>query len=724
MSTFTALNGVEKPVEATIKVADQRPASAGRANGQTSMTPSSISEPAKPAEPQREAWSASTSDRQPHYQQPPSYADTENSHKRKRSNTDETRRDQPPPAQPDRSPREITVQSAHSEPRASYEDRERDYRRYTDEQRQRAEWYASQNREKQSSYEHQQSQQQSQQSRPHQTPPSRAHSDDPSSEPSRKDQGRNRVDRSQSNSRVEGDYPDSNSEGDEHSATVYATSPYTTERKDTGVVQVDPKKRKRNFSNRTKTGCMTCRKRKKKCDEQKPECTNCLRGSFLCAGYPPQRGPVWQKPDNKAAAIPLESKDPTYVPPGAYGMPQHQQQGQSQQQQPSPHQSQPSNPYATPTSATASQQLPHSLPHPPQKRDSLAAYRGQPLRIDPPQGRPLVTEDDRHTASTIPSASVASPDNKLSALSYTAGASVFPTPVSANSGPAAPFSERAAKEYQQRVPPLHDLTRTDPDSSHLGTTLPQINIMNPTRTNSPITQHQVATSSAQVAAQLALAHTPFPPNRPRTQKEEMLAGRQFYPFDKELVLERERCNTACWRFNNCMNPSMGVSPLERARLFREILQPREAIQISPSIASPVSNIGRLGEDVVVEAPFTCDYGYNVSIGQNVFIGRNCTIQDSCEVKIGDNCVIGPNVSIHATTVSLDPKRRMGSKGPQIGRPITIEADCFIGAGALILPGRTIGKGSTVGAGAIVTKDVPPFTIVVGAPARVVRGVSS
>lgn len=313
-----------------------------------------------------------------------------------------------------------------------------------------------------------------------------------------------------------------------------------------------------------------------------------------------------------------------------------------------------------------------------------------------------MTDDDRQTASTIPSASVTSPDNKLSALSYTPGASMYPTPISANSGPAAPFSERGPKEYQ-RVPPLHDITRTDPEASHHGTTLPQINVLHPTRTNSPITQGQTATSSAQVAAQLALAHTPYSSNRSRTQKEEMLAGRHFYPFDKELVLERERCNAACWRFNNSMNPATGVSHSERARLFREILQPRDAVQISPSTASPVTNIGRLGDNVVVEAPFTCDYGYNISIGANVVVGRNCTIQDTCEVKIGDNCLIGPNVGIYTTSVPLDPKRRMGSKGPQIGKPITIEPDCFIGAGAMILSGRTIGKGSTVGAGAVVTK---------------------
>jgi len=373
------------------------------------------------------------------------------------------------------------------------------------------------------------------------------------------------------------------------------------------------------------------------------------------------------------------------------------QQQISQQQQQSSQQQQ--NHYA---SASATAQKPPPLPQL-QKRDPITSYRGQPLRIDPPQGRPLVSDDDRHTASTIPSASIASPDNKLSALSYTPGASVFPTPVSANAGPAPPFSERMPKEYQ-RVPPLHDLTRTEPEPPHHGTTLPQINILHPTRTNSPIA-HQTATSSAQVAAQLALAHTQYAPaaSRQRTQKEEMLSGRHFYPFDKELVLERERCNAACWRFNNAMNPTNGVSPLERARLFREILNPRDPIQMSPNLMTQVTNIGRVGENVVVEAPFVCDYGYNIRIGQNVVIGRNCTITDTCEVKIGDNCHIGPNVSIYTTSLPIDPKRRMGSKGPQLGKPVIIEPDCWIGGGAIILPGRTVGKGSTVGAGSIVTK---------------------
>lgn len=187
----------------------------------------------------------------------------------------------------------------------------------------------------------------------------------------------------------------------------------------------------------------------------------------------------------------------------------------------------------------------------------------------------------------------------------------------------------------------------------------------------------------------------------------MLSGRHFYPFDKELCLERERCAAACWRFNNLTTPpTIGVSTEERARLFLEILKPRDPVRVSPTELSPVTNVGRVGSHVTVETPFTCDYGYNITIGHHVAIGRNCTINDVGEVKIGDNCVIGPNVSIFTASLPIDPKKRQGGQGPQLGKPIIIEQDCWIGGGAMILPGRTIGKGSTVGAGSIVTKVSP------------------
>ncbi|KUJ15662.1 uncharacterized protein LY89DRAFT_90811 [Mollisia scopiformis] len=439
------------------------------------------------------------------------------------------------------------------------------------------------------------------------------------------------------------------------------TNPYGPYRNDGREMstQSDPKKRKRNFSNRTKTGCMTCRRRKKKCDESRPECNNCLRGGFVCSGYQ-QRG-QWPKTEQKAAPIPLQSKT---------------------EYENSPYSA--SSPYSQ-----------HHLAQP--RREPLPGYRGQTLRVDPQHGgRNMNMDDDQPSASTIPSASVASPENnRLSAISYNAQ---IPTPITASSS--AYPDRQPPKNVYDRVGPLHDLSRQEPRTeSDTGTpqsassTLPQI--LHPQlHSSSP---H----SNPQVAAQLALSNLAST-NRPRTQKEQMLAGQHYFPFDKELVLERERCNGACWRFNSSTNPNNGVSPEERARLFRDILQPRESV-ISPTQASPVTPVGRVGDNVVVEAPFNCDYGYNISIGQDVAIGKNCTILDTCEVEIGDRCHIGPNVNIYTATLPIDPKRRLGSRGPNFGRKITIESDCWIGGGVTILPGRTIGKGSTVGAGSVVTR---------------------
>ncbi|KAI0134285.1 trimeric LpxA-like protein [Xylariales sp. AK1849] len=383
--------------------------------------------------------------------------------------------------------------------------------------------------------------------------------------------------------------------------------------------------------------------------------------------------------ESKNSAVPLESKDPSYVPPGAYGMPQPQ---------PQPQQA----PYAPQLNTPA-------------KRDPAPPYtRGPPLRVDPPQGRRVLTDDDQQTASTIPTASVTSPDNKLSAITnYTSAANVFPTPISAISSANTNFGEQRGlqKEYQ-RIPPLHDTSRTEPETPHPGSALPQINILHPTRTSSPVTQPpQPQATNAQVAAQLALSQSHFV-NRGPTQKELMLQGQMYKPFDKELVLERERCSAACWRFNNSTNPNNGVSAAERARLFREILMPKEPINLSLSQQSTVSNVGRVGAECVVEAPFTCDYGYNITIGHNAFIGRNCTIIDSCSIKIGNNVYIGPNVSLFAATLQTDPSKRQGSKSSQVGRPIVVADDAWIGGGAIILPGRRVGIGSTVAAGSVVT----------------------
>ena len=315
------------------------------------------------------------------------------------------------------------------------------------------------------------------------------------------------------------------------------------------------------------------------------------------------------------------------------------------------------------------------------RREPLPGYRGQSLRVDPQHRKP--TEEEQ-----LSTASALSPENnRLSAVSFS---QQNPTPISASNSV---YAERHAKSDYQRMG--HDPSRSEQESGTPQSAKSSMNhILHPQlQAESPHT--------AQVAAQLALSH-PASSTRQRTQKEEMLAGHHYFPFDKELVLERERCNGACWRFNSSTNPNNGVSPEERARLFRDILQPRDHV-LSPTQASPVTPVGRVGNNVVVEAPFNCDYGYNITIGQDVAIGKNCTILDTCEVRIGDRCNIGPNVNIYTASLPIDPKRRLGSRGPSLGSKIVIEADCWIGGGVTILPGRTIGKGSVVGAGSVVTR---------------------
>lgn len=693
MATFTALNGGEPK-------GTERPSSSPTSIRGVSEEQSArqiITQEPRVGETsvgQREHWSGPSPDR-PSYQ-PTAYADVEGPHKRKRSISDEPRREGPIS--------QNREQQSPAESRDAYStsQRELDYRQYGEENREHHEsWYSRQGHpDSRSAYDQQGS-----------ASIATSPTDDQVGDAHR---------RTSSHMESQQDYPATSPDDD--GSMIYGSSSYTSEqRKGDSMIQSDPKKRKRNFSNRTKTGCLTCRKRKKKCDETKPKCTNCVRGGFVCHGYPNQRG--YPKMENKPAAVPLESKDPSYVPPGAYGMPQQ------------------SN-YSIP---------PPPPPPPPPKRD-LPPYRGQSLRIEPVQGRPILPDGTRQTPSTLatPTPSTASPEHKLSSISYSGPPNMFPTPISATSSimqlPTPLSSIDRHKEYQ-RVPPLHDLTRTERDTPH-SAPVPEINVLPPTRSSSPPPLSQPAppppppppqvqtqaqaqappttttTTDPQEAARLALSQPHFPPDRERTQKEEMLIGNQYYPFDEELVLERQRCSVACFRFNNCNNPGVGVSATERSRLFREILHPTEPIAIDPQLASPINRVGSVGQEVVVEAPFNCDYGYNIAIGNNVFIGRNCTVIDPMNVVIGNNCYIGPNVSLFGGTLYSDPRKRKGSKSPHLGARICIDDDVWIGGGAIILLDVKIGRGATVAAGAVVTKDVPPFTIAAGNPARVTRGAIS
>ena len=121
---------------------------------------------------------------------------------------------------------------------------------------------------------------------------------------------------------------------------------------------------------------------------------------------------------------------------------------------------------------------------------------------------------------------------------------------------------------------------------------------------------------------------------------------------------------------------------------------------------------------MVLPPFHCDYGFNVRLGDHVFLNYNCVLLDVVTIVIGDRTQIGPAVQIYAADHPRDANVRR--QGLELGRPVAIGCDVWIGGGAIILPGVSIGDGAVVGAGSVVTKDVPVGTTVAGNPARILR----
>lgn len=128
----------------------------------------------------------------------------------------------------------------------------------------------------------------------------------------------------------------------------------------------------------------------------------------------------------------------------------------------------------------------------------------------------------------------------------------------------------------------------------------------------------------------------------------------------------------------------------------------------------------LGEDFRLIPPFYTTCGRNTSVGRNVFINQNCTIYDLGGVSIGDDVLIGPNVSLITEGHPVAPSDRQAYV---FARPIVIGSGVWIAAGATIIGGVRIGENSVVAAGSVVTKDVPSDTLVDGNPARVIRSIA-
>jgi maltose O-acetyltransferase len=179
----------------------------------------------------------------------------------------------------------------------------------------------------------------------------------------------------------------------------------------------------------------------------------------------------------------------------------------------------------------------------------------------------------------------------------------------------------------------------------------------------------------------------------RTEKEKMLAGELYDAGAPELQADLAATHRWLVRYNAALD----ASAADRRELLLECL-------------------AAVGDGAVIRPPFHCDYGFNIRLGAGVFLNFNCVILDVVAVSIGDKTQIGPAVQILAADHPRDPAER--TAGLEFGRPIRIGRNVWIGGGAIILPGVTIGDDALIGAGSVVTRDVPAGAVAVGNPARV------
>lgn len=133
-------------------------------------------------------------------------------------------------------------------------------------------------------------------------------------------------------------------------------------------------------------------------------------------------------------------------------------------------------------------------------------------------------------------------------------------------------------------------------------------------------------------------------------------------------------------------------------------------------------VAKLDEGAMINSPFYMEFANHLEMGVNSFINYDCIMLNNAMVKLGDNVLVGPKVSFYTAIHPIDAKQR--EQWLVYAKPITVEDNVWIGGSATILGGVTIGKNAIVGAGAVVTKDVEPNTIVVGNPARVLRKITA
>jgi len=183
-----------------------------------------------------------------------------------------------------------------------------------------------------------------------------------------------------------------------------------------------------------------------------------------------------------------------------------------------------------------------------------------------------------------------------------------------------------------------------------------------------------------------------------TQKERMLAELPYHAWKDGLKEERIANKLRCQEYNSLRADKFD----EKDKLIRTIL-------------------GKAGKNLWIEAPFFCDYGYNIEAGENFYTNFNCTILDVAKVIIGDNVMFAPNVSLYTAGHPIHHVSR--NSGYEYGIGIKIGNNVWIGGNTVVNPGVTIGDNVVIGSGSVVTKDIPANIVAAGNPCKVIREIT-
>lgn len=182
------------------------------------------------------------------------------------------------------------------------------------------------------------------------------------------------------------------------------------------------------------------------------------------------------------------------------------------------------------------------------------------------------------------------------------------------------------------------------------------------------------------------------------QRERMLAELPYKAWLDGLPEEQLETKKKIYEYNL-------IRPDERERIenvLREIL-------------------GKAGKNVIILAPFHCDYGWNIEVGDNFWANYNCIILDVAKVQIGTNVMFGPNVSLFTAGHPIHPETR--SSGYEYGKEIHIGNNVWIGGNTVVNPGVKIGNNAVIGSGSVVTRDIPEDVVAAGNPCRVLRSIT-